>query len=81
VLPGGGSYLLKGQSNGRCQPAQPIRMGNPTPFVAEDGLTSRPAVSAFLPGSGVHAPGDAVQGEALSLTGRADELREGKMFH
>ena len=81
LLLGSSGYFLKRKANGGCQPAQTIRMGNPTPFVAEDGLTSRPAMGAFLPGSGVHASGDAVQGEALSLTGPRYELCEGKMFH
>jgi hypothetical protein len=38
-------------------------------------------VGAFLPGGGVHASGNAVQGEALSLTSLGDKLREGEMFH
>ncbi|HYR62423.1 MAG TPA: hypothetical protein VET24_07295 [Actinomycetota bacterium] len=81
LLPSGSGYLLKGKSNGECQPAKPVWMRNAASFIAEDGLTSRPAVGAFLPGGGVHASGDAVQREALSLASRGDELREGKLFH
>jgi hypothetical protein len=73
--------LPERQVKGCGQPAQTIRIGNPTPLVAEDGLTSRAAVGAFLASGGVHGSGNAVQGEALALTGLGDQLRERQMFH